>query len=142
MHSILRPACAALALLGLQAHAAPPANGHPILGAWKITVFGGACHERYHFRPDGILHVTSAEEVAESAYEISAKPSAKGFYQLTDKILRDNGKPDCGGETMTVGHEAINYIRFHPDGRSFVMCAEEEIGTCAGPFRRDDAQES
>ena len=53
-----------------------------------------------------------------------------------DRIVRDNGKKDCAGATMQIGHVATNYIRFHPSGNMFLMCEKEDINTCIGPLVR------
>jgi hypothetical protein len=118
--------------------AKPTAPDHPIVGTWKITLPlpDGSCDEIYRMRADGTTFVTSAEEVSESEYEISDAPSEKGFYKLVDTITKDNGKKDCLGEVMQVGHAATNYILFHPSGDMFLMCREERLASCIGPFVR------
>ncbi|MFC0250273.1 hypothetical protein [Massilia consociata] len=123
------------------AQAAPPAD-HPILGIWKLSLPDLGCSETYRFRADGTTLVTSAEEVSESVYRIPAKPSAKGFYRLEDRIVKDNGKKDCSGAIMKVGTTATNYIRFHPSGAIFLMCADETMNTCIGPFERVQGEEA
>jgi hypothetical protein len=123
--------------LGLPcALAAPPAAHHPILGIWRLTLPDSNCSETYRFRGDGTTLVTSAEEVSESEFEIPATPSEKGFYRLEDRIVKDNGKQDCSGEIMKVGNRATNFIRFHPSGALFLMCAAESMDSCIGPFQR------
>lgn len=126
--------CALLA--ALPAGAAPPAPSHPIIGIWRLTLDAGRCAETYRFRDDGTSLVTSAGEVSESAFAIGARPSAKGFYKLEDRIVKDNGKPDCLGEVMKVGSGTTNYLQFHPSGNMFLMCASEALDTCIGPFER------
>ncbi len=116
--------------------AAPPSAAHPILGIWRLTLPDGSCSETYRFRGDGTTLVTSAEEVSESEFSIPAEPSAKGFYKLEDKIVKDNGKKDCSGAIMKVGNKATNYIQFHPSGALFLMCASESLERCIGPFER------
>ena len=116
--------------------AEPPHPKHPLLGTWKITLPDGSCSETYVFRRDGTTLVTSAEEVAESEFEVSDGPSEKGFYKWVDKIVRDNGKKDCSGEVMTIGHVATNYIILHPSKDQFLMCEAEDLKTCIGPFIR------
>jgi hypothetical protein len=120
------------------ARAAPPEppSNHPILGIWKLSLPQVGCAETYHFRGDGTSLVTSAEEVSESEYEIRPRPSAKGFYKLEDRIVKDNGKKDCAGEITKVGTRATNYVRFHPSGALFLMCADESMEACIGPFER------
>jgi len=129
------PACAV---------AAPPAPAasHPILGIWKLTLPTLGCSETYRFRGDGTTLVTSAEEVSESEYRIPDKPSAKGFYKLEDRIVKDNGKKDCSGAIMKVGTQAINFVRFHPSGGLFLMCTDESMEACIGPFERVEGEEA
>lgn len=133
---------AALALTALSpAGAAPPAADHPILGIWRLTLPDGSCSEIYRFRGDGTTLVTSAEEVSESEFTIPAQPSAKGFYKLEDKLVKDNGKKDCAGQVMKVGARVTHYVHFHPSGSAFVMCVAESLEACIGPFRRLSGQE-
>lgn len=120
--------------------AAPPAD-HPILGIWKLSLPDLGCSETYRFRADGTTLVTSAEEVSESEYRIPAKPSSKGFYRLEDRIVKDNGKKDCAGAIMKPGTTATNFIRFHPSKALFLMCADETMNTCIGPFERVQGEE-
>jgi hypothetical protein len=110
----------------------PIAPDHPIVGTWKITLplSDGPCDEIYSIRPDGTALVTSAEEISESVYEISDDPSEKGFYRWVDTITKDNGKKDC------LGHVATNYIVFHSSGDMFLICIEERLESCIGPFAR------
>ena len=112
---------------------------HPLVGSWRIDVPGTSCHEIYSLRADGSMRVTSGSQQAESEFELSVRPSPKGFYKWVDKIVKDNGKPDCMGEIMEVGHVATNYIRLHLSGTKFLMCEAEDINTCIGPFVREES---
>ena len=116
----------------------PIASDHPFVGTWKITlpVSDATCDEIYSIRPDGTTLVTSAEEISESAYEISDGRSEKGFYRWVDTITKDNGKKDCLGQITEVGHVATNYIVFNASGDMFLMCIEERLDRCVGPFVR------
>jgi hypothetical protein len=127
-----------LAICAPSAGAAPaqPPRNSPILGIWKLSLPEIGCFEVYRFRGDGTSIVTSAEEVSESEFKIPAEPSAKGFYKLEDKVVKDNGKKDCAGQVMKVGTRATNYLRFHPSGVLFLMCADESMNSCIGPFER------
>jgi hypothetical protein len=133
--------CAALAL-SVAAAAAPPAPpaSHPLLGIWVLSLPTLGCAETYHFRGDGTTLVKSAGEISESEFTVADHPSAKGFYKLQDRIVKDNGKQDCSGEVMKPGTSATNYIRFHPSGARFVMCRDETMQTCIGPFERKPAE--
>ena len=86
----------------------PPKTNHPILGTWIFAVPETDCEETYYMRQDGTTLVTSGQEVAESVYEIDDEPSAKGFYKSTDRIVKDNGKPDCAGDITKVGSQGVH----------------------------------
>jgi hypothetical protein len=120
----------------------PPKPNHPIIGTWKLTVPGTDCEETYYMRQDGTALVTSGAEVAQSAYEIADEPSPKGFFKSRDKLVKDNGKPDCSGEVMEVGSEVTNYIRFHPSGDMMIMCRDESLDACLPPLHRVSGQDS
>lgn len=130
----------AFCLLSSASHAAAPSASHPLLGIWTLTIPQLACSETYHFRGDGTTLVKSASEVSESEFTITEKPSAKGFYKFDDHVVKDNGKEDCAGDITKPGERATNYIRFHPSGARFVMCRDETMEACIGPFERAPAQ--
>jgi hypothetical protein len=134
------PLAAAAAAPAARAAAAAPSASHPLLGIWVLSIPQLGCSETYHFRGDGTTLVKSAQEVSESEFTVAEKPSAKGFYRLEDRIVKDNGKQDCSGEIMQVGTRATNYLRFHPSGGRFVMCKEESMEACIGPFERLPAE--
>lgn len=131
-----------LAIVAQPLQAAPPAASHPILGIWRLTLPDGSCSEIYRFRGDGTSLVTSNEEVSESEFSIPAEPSAKGFYRLDDKVVKDNGKQDCSGSVTKIGSKVTHFIQFHPSGSLFVMCIAESLDACIGPFRRLHGQET
>ncbi|MCC7327071.1 MAG: hypothetical protein IT521_09740 [Burkholderiales bacterium] len=128
-------------MLGLLLTCAPAcaaeiAVDHPFIGTWRLTIAQLDCTESYAFLRDGTSHVTSADEVSESQFEISAKPSAKGFYRWTDKIVRNNGKQDCSGRVTAPGGSVTQYVLFHRSGNIFFVCRQERRDTCFGPFIR------
>jgi hypothetical protein len=129
-------------LLATSTHAAPPSPSatHPLLGIWLLSIPQLGCSETYHFRGDGTTFVRSAAEISESEFTVAEKPSTKGFYKLDDKVVKDNGKEDCAGEVTKPGLRATNYLRFHPSGARFVMCRDESMEACIGPFERMPAQ--
>jgi hypothetical protein len=128
--------CTSLPALAQDLTRTPLPDRHPLIGAWRFDVPGTECHEVYTLRADGTTTVTSGEEVSESEFELDALPSAKGYYKWVDKIVKDNGKPDCMGSVMQVGHTATNFILLHPVRKEFLMCEKEEFATCFGPFKR------
>jgi hypothetical protein len=125
-----------LALLAQSTMAAPPASNHPILGIWMLTMPDGSCSETYRFRGDGTTLVSSAEEISESEFAIAAEPSETGFYKLEDRNIKGNGKKDCSGNIMKTGGKVTHFLQFHPSGNMFIMCVEETLDACIGPFRR------
>jgi hypothetical protein len=131
-----------MALLSPVAMAAPPASNHPILGIWVLSLPDGSCSETYRFRGDGTTLVTSAEEVSESVFNIPAEPSAKGFYKLEDRVVKDNGKKDCLGKVTKPGAKMTHYVQFHPSHSLFVLCTDETLDACIGPFRRLQGQDT
>lgn len=111
---------------------------HPLVGLWRIELPGTACEETYDIRTDGTMAVTSGAEQVESEFAIDLEPSARGFYRWVDRIVRSNGRPDCLGDTSTVGQVATNYVIVHRSGREFLLCEDESLDNCVGPFRRLD----
>ena len=112
------------------------AKDHPIVGRWTYTLPDGSCTETYHFRSDGTSVVTSGDEVAETVFDIAAKPDANGFYKWDDKLVKDNGKKDCAGEVTAVGKVVTNYVLFSPGGDQLIICAEQSLDRCFGPLER------
>ena len=118
--------------------AKPVANSHPIVGTWKATVNlpAGHCDEIYSIRPDGTTRASSAEELSESDYEISDEPDENGFYKWVDTVTKTNGKPDCAGSPTPLGDVATTYVIFHPSGDMFLVCVEQSLDRCIGPYVR------
>jgi hypothetical protein len=138
--SLCTSLCTGLAAAAAPAAAGSPSASHPLLGIWVLSIPQLGCSETYHFRGDGTTLVKSADEVSESEFTVAEKPSVKGFYKLEDRVVKDNGKQDCSGEVMQIGTRATNYLRFHPSGARFVMCRDESMEACIGPFERMPAQ--
>lgn len=128
-----------LLAIALNTDAAPPTpldQHHPIIGTWIYTMADGSCSETYHMHQNGTSFVTSGEEVSESNFEISDTPSENGFYKWVDVIAKDNGKNDCTGSIMQIGHESTSYIFFHPSGELMVVCQDESLNACFGPLKK------
>jgi hypothetical protein len=118
----------------------PIPSHHPLVGEWRVEVAGTNCHELRRVKPNGTFQVWAGEETSENEFAISASPGKSGFYKLVDKIVKDNGKPDCMGGTTPVGHVATNFILFVPSRDQFMMCEEEDTNTCFGTFIRQKAK--
>ncbi|WP_431095961.1 hypothetical protein [Polaromonas aquatica] len=110
---------------------------HPLVGTWSWTLAGKACTETWQYSAKGTRLVTSGEEVTRGDYEISAAPSAQGFYRLTDTVTGGNGKRDCSGDL----HEAsdppvVRFIQFSPKQDQLIVCKAESLQACFGPLKR------
>jgi len=140
---------AALLLVGVcagaDAFAAPPApkqlrEDHPLIGAWALHTDARDCTEIYRISREGTSLVTSADEVAHTRFEVSDRPSAKGFYKWVDTIVKDNGKKDCGGQ-VTKPHTTTSYILMNETNKAFISCESESTRACIGPFVRIEGGE-
>ena len=109
---------------------------HPVVGTWRIDLQDLKCFEEYEVRADGTKLSRSGEERNESEHSISVVPSTKGFYKWTDKITKNNGKPDCSGGFTKLGNVAVNYILLHPAGQRFLLCEAEDMKSCFAEFYR------
>ena len=111
-----------------------PAN-HPLVGVWRVDLPNN-CFEQYTLNANGTKLSESGQERNESVFEISEQPSVRGFYMWTDKIIKGNGKPDCGGATTELGHVAVNFVRVHPSRNRFLLCEKEDMNSCYAEFHR------
>ena len=114
----------------------PLPSAHPLVGVWRIELPDLKCFEEYEIRADGTKSSMSGQERNESEFMISLAPSSKGFYKWTDKIIKNNGKPDCSGSNTELGHTAVNYVRLHPIGDRFLLCEAENMESCYAEFLR------
>lgn len=110
-------------------------KGHPLLGTWRIELQNG-CFEEYTLRADGTKLSESGQERNESIFEISEQPLPGGFYKWTDKIIKGNGKQDCGGSVTELGHVAVNFMKLHPNGTRFLLCEAPDMKSCYAEFVR------
>lgn len=137
MSTAYRIAALGLAAIVLgQAGAAPLRADHPIVGIWCLELAGEGCTETYRIRADGTALVTSAQEVAETAFEIADQPDGQGFYRSVNRIVKDNGKRDCSGHVTQPGQSISTFILFHPSGDQFLMCQRADTRSCIGPLVR------
>jgi len=119
---------------------APLPKDHPLIGRWRIELPQFKCFEEYEVRGDGTRSAIAGQERNESEFVISWTPSAKGYYKWVDRIVRNNGKPDCTGALTPLGDVATNYILLHPDGNRFLLCQAEDVNSCIGPYVRKKAE--
>jgi len=136
MKPLHRVAALALAAVVTGAGATPLRADHPILGVWRLELAEEACTETYRIRADGTALVTSAQEVAETAFEIADQPDGQGFYRAVNRIVKDNGKVDCSGHVTQPGQDIATFILIHPSGDQFLMCQRADTRSCIGPLVR------
>jgi len=122
--------------------AIPP--DHPLLGSWTWTVPTNGCTERYSYRANGTMLATSGEQVVQTTYRVSFRPSAKEFYRIDEKVSTDNAKQDCTDQPPhdTTGEQNTIYARFDRTGNAMVMCRDESMNACFGPLRRVELEEA
>lgn len=126
------------------ARAKPPKPlpaSHPLVGVWRFALPDGSCTETYLIRADGSTLVSSGLERTESAFDISLEPDAQGFYAWTDRIVKTNGKADCGGGISSVGLQSTIYVRMSPKHDRMILCAQATLRNCIGPLVRAEGQQ-
>ena len=110
---------------------------HPLTGSWAWKLPGKACSETLIYRQDGSRSGTSGDEVMQTRYEVSDKPSLLGFYRLAETVTASNGKQDCSGDVHTVSAApVVRFIQFSPKRDQFIACKEEALKACFGPLKR------
>ena len=122
----------------LTANAASPAPAnHPLVGTWSWVTFGGSCTETLQYRANQTLLSTSGQEVAEKRYEVAATPDVKGFYKLTETVLRQNDKKDCAGALLDgPGEQVVRFIQFSPQRDKLLVCESAALTACFGPLTK------
>ena len=132
----------ALVLCSLfSSHAAEPLSSapapHPLTASWSWTLPGKPCTEQLHYRANGTRLGSSGEETTQSRYEVAAIPSLLGFYRLTETVTDSNAKRDCSGDLHEApGEPVTRFIQFSPRREQLIVCREESLKACFGPFKR------
>lgn len=128
-------AVAALALVG----AVPCAFGQQpdLVGAWEWVRKSNGCEERYVFRADGTLSITSGAARTENRYRMAWTPEPNGRYRLTITTVADDGGADCSNSTGDrTGRSSTAYILFSQSRASMILCDSPAGADCIGPLRR------
>ncbi|MDO9404755.1 MAG: hypothetical protein Q7T87_12055 [Polaromonas sp.] len=114
-----------------------PAATHPVVGTWSWTLFDGKCTETRQYRANGTLLSTSGESVVEWTYAATPNAGEAGFYTLTERPVRENGKKDCyGDEVDETGDAQTRYVQFSPALDRLIVCKTESLQACYGPLVR------
>ena len=124
---------------------------HPVVGLWQSAVTlsapsdGGAdhknaaktCRETLDYRVNHIRLGTSGKEITRASFDVSAGPSAAGFYRLTETELASNAKADCAGDLHAATDDpSVRFLQFSPQRDRFIVCKAESLAACFGPFKR------
>ena len=131
----------------------PPA--HPLLGLWQSTVAvpatpaaqaasdannppkTKACRETLDYRASHIRLGTSASEITRATFTVALSPSRAGFYRLSETTLASNGNADCAGDLHAASDETrVQFVQFSPRQDRFIICKDESLAACFGPFDR------
>jgi len=128
-----------LTCVGAQGAADAPAQNEAgrIVGKWIWTRPDTKCVETQEYRADGTLSVVSGEEKTTNTYVLAPEATANGFHKLTVKTVKDSGGKDCfdsdkDGTGITVTH----YVMIHPKGNKLMLCHEDSVDHCIGPYQR------
>ena len=113
------------------------AAAHPLWGSWAGSVPNTSCKETVRYQPDGTRQASSGTSQSQGTYSIASKPSLLGFYQLQDTLTQSKGQADCWGDAAPeVGQSSVVYVQFSPTHTQFIVCKEESLKACFGPFAR------
>jgi hypothetical protein len=108
-----------------------------LLGTWTWTRPDNNCTETHTYRADGSRSSISGKERSDTRYELSAQPSATGFWRLDVTTVKDYGGRDCADtEDDETGLKWTVYLRFDQSGNRLIYCYEESLNNCYGPFTR------
>ena len=87
-------------------------------------------------RPDGTTRITSGDETVETRIDVSDRPDPRGAYRWDDKVVKSNGKRDCGGSRTRGGKGATNDLRFDAAADRMALCRDGALRECIGPYMR------
>lgn len=108
-----------------------------ILGTWTWTRSANNCTESHTYLADGMRLSASGSERNDTRYELSAEPTAKGFWRLDVTTIKDLGGKDCADtEDDETGLKWTVYVQFDRSGNRLIYCYEESLADCYGPFTR------
>ncbi|HEU0199347.1 MAG TPA: hypothetical protein VFR86_02830 [Burkholderiaceae bacterium] len=125
----------AIVVMGICGTAA--AQQPSIVGTWEWTRKANGCTERYVFRDNGTLAVTSGDESTENVYRMSWTPEPTGRYKVTVKTVKDHGGRDCADSLADdTGLERVLYILFGGSQQTMIACGTPAGPDCIGPLRR------
>lgn len=124
------------------------AANQPLVGLWQSVIQsqggvapnkGGAttCRETLDYRVNHIRLGASGKEITRATFDVSATPSAAGFYRVTETVLASNGKVDCAGDVhAATDNTVVRFFQFSPKHDQFIVCKSESLAACFGPFVR------
>jgi len=108
-----------------------------LLGNWSWTLAKNSCTETFQYSAGEMRKGVSGEEITQSRYSVSPKPSLLGFYRVSETVTQTNAKKDCSGDLHEVSGEPVTrFIQFSPDLKQIIVCREESLKACFGPLQR------
>jgi len=128
----MKAALFAIACVGAIASAAAADDQNARLAGvtydWRA---GGAqqCREIWSFGADGVVTITSGQEITTQSYRLSASEEPSMFV-LNRTRLTSNGLPDCEGHSdPSAGGERRAYLMFLNNG-GFFTCSSLDTMSC------------
>lgn len=97
---------------------------------WRVTAAGAPqCRETWSFGADGVVTITSGQEITTQSYRLSASDDPSMFV-LNRTRLTSNGLPDCEGRSdPSAGGERRAYLMFLNNG-GFFTCSSLDTMSC------------
>lgn len=97
---------------------------------WRVTARGAPqCREVWSFGADGIVTITSGQEITTQSYRLGASEDPSMFV-LDRTRLTSNGLPDCLGHSdPSVGGERRGFVMFQNNG-GFFTCSSIDTMSC------------
>ncbi|MBI2726411.1 MAG: hypothetical protein HYX42_09190 [Polaromonas sp.] len=126
------------AVMAADPPARPATSGlHPLAGTWSWTPFNSRCVETFQYRSNNTMLGTSGEAVAEWNYTVTPQANDRGFYEVVETSMRQNGKKDCSGDTIdSAGMVNTRFVQFSPARDQMLVCRTPSLQACFGPLKR------
>jgi hypothetical protein len=98
--------------------------------SWSVAATGAPqCHEEWAFGSDGVVTITSGQEITTQSYALSASEDPSMFV-LDRTRLASNGLPDClGSSDPSSGGTRRSYLMFL-NGGGFFTCSSTDTMSC------------
>jgi hypothetical protein len=106
-----------------------------LAGTWVSAPKDG-CSEQIVFSEDGVIRVSSRDEVIEGTYKAEPTPESPTALKVTRTITASNRGPDCAFKTGDeVGKTRVAYAIWWTDSE-MSLCFDPRGARCFGRFRK------